>query len=242
MRLALRAAALAAILASAAPAIAQEHGTEHGTGDEAAPSAEHGEASGEHGEASGEHGAGGGHGHHVEPFNVSDFGAEHTVPFLAVLVNFLALLALLVWLGRKPLTAFLQARHVAIRDALVDAQKTRAEAEARYKEYSERLDHLDKELARLREEMTNVAQAERQRIVADAEERAARLGRESDFLLGQELKQVRKDLERDLAVAAVAAAEEVLRRVTTSDDQSRLAETYLAALGEDGKGRKEGSA
>jgi F-type H+-transporting ATPase subunit b len=235
VRPALHAAALAAILASSLPAFAQEHGEEHGTGDQAAPSGQHGETAGERGETAG-------HGHHVEPFNIADFGAEHTIPLLAMLLNFGALLALLVWLGKKPLMAFLQARHLAIRDALADAQRTRAEAEARFEEYSSRLDHLDKELARLREEMTNVAQAERERIVADAEERAARLGREAEFLLGQELKQVRKDLERDLAIAAVAAAEEVLRRVTTGDDQARLAETYLEALGKDAKSGKQGSA
>lgn len=233
MRSAVFAGVLAAIVATSLPALAQEHGEEHGTGDETAPEGEHGEAAGEHGE--------GGPAHHVEPFNVVDFGAEHTIPFLAVLLNFGVLLALLVWLGRKPLTSFLQARHVAIRDALADAQKTRAEAEARFQEYSSRLDHLDRELARLREEMLNVAQADRERIVADAEERGARLQRESEFLLSQELKQVRKDLERDLAVAAVGAAEEILKRVTTGEDQIRLAEGYLDAIGKGAKD-KEGTA
>lgn len=221
----------AALLCASAPALAQDHGDERG--EAAAPEGEHGEHGGEAGEGHGE-------GHHVEPFNISNFGAAHTIPFVAVLINFALLLWLLRYLGRKPLTAFLQARHVAIRDALADAQKTRAEAEARFKEYSARLDHLDKELARLRDEMSNVAEAERERIVADAQERAARLQRESEFLLSQELKQVKKDLERGLAIAAVAAAEDVLKRSTTSDDQSRLAEGYLDFIGKEGK--KEGTA
>lgn len=236
MRTALPAALLAAILLAWAPARAQDHGEAHeGEHGAAAEGAEHGEH-GEHGHEPGAHGA-----HGSEPLNFSDFGAQTSIPLLAMLVNFAALIAILVWLGKKPLAAFLQARHLAIRDALEDAQKTRSEAEARYKEYSTRLDQLDKELVRLREEMSTVAQADRDRIVADAEERGARLQRESEFLLGQELKQVRKDLERDLAVAAIAAAEEVLRRVTTEQDQQRLAEGYLDVLGKDG-GPKEGQA
>jgi F-type H+-transporting ATPase subunit b len=213
------------VLGAYAPAWAQEHGEGH-----------EGEAA-----AHGEHGEGHGPAHHVEPLNLADFGADHTIPLIAMLLNFAGLLAILIWLGKKPLMAFLQARHIAIRDALEDAQKTRAEAEARYKEYSQRLDQLDKELARLREEMSHVAKADRERIVADAEERAARLQREADFLLSQELKQVKKDLEKDLAVAAVGAAEEVLRRVTTGQDQTRLAEGYLDMLGGQ-TGKKEGTA
>ena len=232
MKRALSAGVLSILLVLPASVVrAQDHG-------EQAPAADHeaAPAEGEHAEG-GEHGAEPG-AHHVAPLNFAHFGGE-TIPILAMLLNFAALLGILVWLGRRPLTAYLQARHVAIRDALAEAQKTRAEAEGRFQEYSARLDHLDRELARLREEMSNVAQAERDRVVADAEERAARLHRESDFLLGQELKQVRKDLERDLAVAAVGAAEEVLRRVTTEQDQVRLAESYLDVMG---KGGKEGTA
>jgi F-type H+-transporting ATPase subunit b len=194
---------------------------------------EHAPAAEGHGEHGDEHGAA--HGHGAEPLNFANFDGPG-IPLVAMLFNFAALIAILIWLGKKPLKEFLMSRHVGIRDALADAQRTRAEAEGRYKRYSERLDHLDRELDRLREEMSTVAQAERDRIVADAEERAARLQRESEFLLSQEIKQVRKDLERDLAVAAIAAAEEVLRRVTTEQDQARLAEVYLDALGKETPG------
>ena len=211
-----------------APALAQDHGDE--------PSAEHEGEHGDEAQGEGEHGEGpaahGGHGDgHLHLFSPRD----GVIGIFAMLFNFGVLAAILYWLGRKPLAGFLEARHFAIRDALAEAQKTRAEAEARFKEYSTRLDHLDRELARLREEMKTVAESERDRIVADAEERGARLGREADFLLAQELKQVRKDLERELAAAAVGAAEETLRKVTTEQDQVRLAESYLDVLGEQTK-------
>ncbi|MBI2893530.1 MAG: ATP synthase F0 subunit B [Deltaproteobacteria bacterium] len=196
------------------------------------------ETEGEH-EGAVEHGEGQaaahGEGHAAEPVNVFNCHAT-TVPLAAMFFNFAILVFLVVRLGRKPITAFLQARHVAIRDALEEARRVRSEAEASYREYSLKLETLDKELARLREEMRVAGKAERDRMVAEAEERAARLQREADFLLSQELKQVRMDLEHEVAMAAVAAAEDTLRKVTRPDDQERLADEYLRTLGSAQKG------
>jgi len=203
-------AGLVAVLAWAPGALAQDQ--------------EPGDAHGDHETTAHEGGE-----HHGGPLNWTHFGAE-TIPLVAMLLNFSILVGLLVFLGRKKLGEYLKARHLAVQDALTEAQQTRAEAEKRYREYSARLEQLDRELTRLREEIKNAAQAERDRIVAEAEERAARLQRETDFLLGQELKQVRIDLERELATAAVSAAEEVLRKAANEGDQVRLAEGVLSSL------------
>ena len=73
----------------------------------------------------------------------------------------------------------------------------------------------------------------------EAEERAQRLRREAEFLLSQELKQLRVDLERELAESAIAAATQTLVESASAGDQERLAETYLddlrAAAGGKGK-------
>jgi hypothetical protein len=55
--------------------------------------------------------------------------------------------------------------------------------------------------------------------------------RDAEFLVEQEVKQIRADLWRGTVEAAVTAAEELLKKRVTPADQERLAEDYLADLG-----------
>ena len=48
----------------------------------------------------------------------------------------------------------------------------------------------------------------------------------------QQIKQLRKDLTREAASAAVAAAQDLLQKSTTDSDQDQLAEAYLDRLDE----------
>ena len=74
--------------------------------------------------------------------------------------------------------------------------------------------------------------AERDRIVSEAETKAARLRKETEFLVEQQMKQLRVDLTRAAVEAAVAAAGEVLSRETTAEDRERLARAYVERLKE----------
>jgi F-type H+-transporting ATPase subunit b len=82
-----------------------------------------------------------------------------------------------------------------------------------------------------REALVRAAEGERERIVAEAEAKAARMRKDAEFLALQELKQVRQELWREAVEAAVLAAHELLTTGITTADQERLAEEYLATLG-----------
>ncbi len=154
-----------------------------------------------------------------------DFGA-----MLPSLVNFVLLIALFVVLFRDSVGKALRRRRAEIEQALTEAARLKAEAEAKHKEYSERMARLDQELALIRKEMISAGEKERDRIVAEAEHKAARMRKEAQFLIEQQVKQLRVDLTRDTVEAAVAAAEQLLLKATTTYDQQRLAQEYLTAL------------
>src|SRR5207237_7812994 len=78
--------------------------------------------------------------------------------------------------------------------------------------------------------LVEAGKADRDRIVREAEEKAARMEKDAVFLVEQELKQLRQDLTREAVEIAVAAAEELLKKRVTPVDQERLAEDYLAEL------------
>jgi F0F1-type ATP synthase membrane subunit b/b' len=179
-----------------------------------------------------------GQGHEEEPapINWFEFGSE-TPPFIATIVNFGILVAGYYLLGKRPIAAALKNRRDSISKEIEEAQKMKREAEARAELYQAKLEKLEEEVHTAREALVRAGEAERDRIVADAEAKAERMRREAQFLVEQELKQIRQDLLRDTLEAAIASAEQLLKTRVTPADQERLAEDYLADLG--GKPRSE---
>ncbi len=163
------------------------------------------------------------------PMNWTDFGSK-TPPFVAVLVNFAILAAAYYWLGKKPIAAALQNRRDSIAKDIEEAQRAKAAAEQRATIYQAKLEKLEDEVRAARVALVRAGEAERERIVGDAEAKAERLRSEARFLVEQELKQIKQDLWREAVEAAVAGAQELLSARVTPADQERLAEDYLASL------------
>lgn len=151
---------------------------------------------------------------------------------LGTFFNFAILLLILGWAVKKQGNPALAARRAEVEKELAEAQRLRAEAEARQAETAARLEKLDEEMAQIRADMVKAGEAERDRIVAQAEEKAARMRKDASFRIDQQLKQLRNELTTEAASAAVIAAQELLREKTTDADQESLAEAYLSRLDE----------
>ncbi|HJL00625.1 MAG TPA: ATP synthase F0 subunit B [Polyangiaceae bacterium LLY-WYZ-15_(1-7)] len=183
----------------------------------------HGEHAAEHGDAHAE-----GHGGHG-PVTIDAIIADPK--FRASIISFFILLFVLVYFGRKAVRRSLENRKREIEEAINEAQQIKAEAEAKRQEFEERLAQLDGEIETVKTEMRAAAEAERDRIVADAEAKAALMRKDTQFRIEQRMKQLREDLTREAVEAAVAAAEEILGAETKPQDQQRLADAYLDELG-----------
>jgi F-type H+-transporting ATPase subunit b len=168
-----------------------------------------------------------------DDINWTDFGREGT-PYIALCVNFGILIAGFYYFGKKPVAVALKARRDTIAKEIEEAQRMRKEAEKRAKHYQAKLAHLEDEVKTTREALVRAGEAERERIVTEAEAKAERMHRDAQFMVEQELKQLRHDLQRDTVEAAIAAAEELLKKRVTQADQERLAEDYLADLARPG--------
>ncbi len=162
--------------------------------------------------------------------NWFDFSNKEQPPYAALLVNFGLLAYGYYRFGKKPVADALKKHKASIAKEIEEAQSMKREAEARAKQYQSKLRNLETELAETKLALEAAGKAEHDRIVKDAEEKAARMQKDASFLLEQESKQFRLDLQRETVLDALTAAEELLKKRVTGADQEKLAEEFLASL------------
>jgi len=142
-------------------------------------------------------------------------------------LNFGILVFLLIKFGGPPVTKALQARSDQIKTDLASAAEARAAAQARFEQQEKRLAALEHEIAAITANIKQEAEAEKARLIAIAEERAKRIREESEFIIEQQVKQAQEDLRREVAAAAVALAEQIVRTQIGSGDQQKLIDTFV---------------
>ncbi len=168
--------------------------------------------------------------HAPKPINWVDISNKEQPPWVFMALNVLILFGLYWKFGKGAISEGLKGRRTKVAREIEEAQRMQKEAEARAAKYQAKLSHLEAELKEMRDSLQAAGEAERDRLVREAEEKAARMERDASFLVEQELKTLRAELTREAVETAVAAAEELLRKRITSSDQERLAEDYLAQL------------
>jgi F-type H+-transporting ATPase subunit b len=174
----------------------------------------------------------GGEGEYPSAINWFDFTNKEEPPYAALLINFGLLAFLYYHFGKKPVAAALKKHRDSIAKEIEEAQRMKHEAEERAKTYQVKLRDLEIELGRTKLALEEAGKGDRDRILKEAEEKAARMRKDAAFLLEQETKQMRLDLRREAVLAAVSAAEELLRKRVNQGDQERLAEEFLTRLDE----------
>lgn len=129
----------------------------------------------------------------------------------------------------------------AIRTGLVDRKKRiagdiqaaaamKAEAEEQLAYYEGKLREMNAELERITSEMRDQAQADRKRILAEAEQRREAMALEARELVEQELATAREVVAKTVAREAVRIARELVAQSLNPQDQERLAQDLLQSV------------
>lgn len=156
----------------------------------------------------------------------------HGLDLLFRIINFAILAGALVYLLRKPLGDYLDAKTEQIRQELAEAVGKREHAEIDRKEAKARLDGLDQEIAEARKKGLADAEAERQRILEAAKVEAAGLAENAKRQLAEELELARRKLTARAAELSVEMARKKIGEQIKDDDRRRLFEKSLENLGE----------
>jgi len=145
-------------------------------------------------------------------------------------INFLILAGVLVYFLRKPLSSFLKERSELLRKAIDDAAKARAEAAEKLAAIEARTSKLADEIAGMNAKMDVEAAAEAQRLQETVAAEISRIRAQSEFTGEQEVKKAREELRREASVLTAHAAEELVRKTLSPEDQERLLRENLEKI------------
>ena len=191
---------------------------------EHATDAAHGEADSHGGEAA--HGDDHGDGHHegsLSPAKLKDL-------FWRV-VNFIALMIILVKFGAKPIASALGGRQTAVKNELEDLETRRDDAESQYREFEAKLATVEKDIDSIVEKAVAQAEVEKAKILEKAEQAVDDMKRQAELAIQNEVVEARRDLKNDVADQAAIMAEELIVKNLTPEDQVKIIENYLDKVG-----------
>ena len=145
-------------------------------------------------------------------------------------IDFLVFVGILVFFLRKPLANFIAQRRATLTSEIAEAQKLRAEAEAKLKDYESRLASLEDEVARVMSEARQSAENERTRILDEANAAAERLARDAQIRIEQATRRLEHELRVRMVELSVEKAEELI--ATKVDDRVRRQHVteYISSL------------
>lgn len=167
-------------------------------------------------------------------------GAEHHADSGAVMkdfvwrvVNFVILAGIVYWALKKAnLKGSLADRQAQIEKNLREAREAREAAEAKLLEYTEKLAKANQEVDELRAAMLKEAEAEKQRIIAEAKLSAEKLAKQAVQAADQEVLKARTELRAEAARLAVELAAGKLAGAMQKADHDRLVQDYLGKVGQ----------
>ena len=185
-----------------------------------------GAVAGGHGEMAAEaHGAVAGHvkPNSLSPAKLKDLGLR--------VMNFIALMIILIKFGAKPIGAALSGRRKQVKEELDTIQAKKAEAERSYKDFSAKLASVEKDVDQIVEKAIAQAEIEKVKIIERAEKAAEDIKRQAQMAVANEVTAARRMLKNDVADQAAIMAESLIMKNLTADDQVKIVEDYLDKVG-----------
>lgn len=153
-----------------------------------------------------------------------------SAPFILALLNFAILLVLIAKYGAPLARKTAQERHDLIKTALDDAAKLRAQAEAKLADYDKRIQNVDTEIKALVDGIRADADADKARILAQAEAQSQQMKRDAEIRIAAEILLARATLTREITVAATKATETLVQQKLTPTDQDQLVGQFITDM------------
>lgn len=161
--------------------------------------------------------------------------AEHHAPSINQiwfpLGNFLIFAFIIVRYGLPLVRNFLQSRRDEVLAAVREAAAKKQRAEAIVQDYTNRLARLAQETESIAWSLRAEGEAEKKKLLSEAQTLAAKIKEDTRFLADQEVRVARQKIREEMADEAEARAREIVQHHLSSTDQDRLVEDFIQSIG-----------
>ena len=142
-------------------------------------------------------------------------------------MNFVVLLAALIFLLRKPMSQALSSRIKTIKEQLESLETQKAEAEKKLAQYNDKLSQLESEAEKIVQGYIQQGNEAKVKILKEAEATAEKLQVQAKRNIEHEFDKARQELQREVVEKSLIQAEEMLKKAITDEDQDKLVNEYL---------------
>ncbi len=147
-------------------------------------------------------------------------------------INFaLLIIILFVAIRKSGLKDSLAGRIDEIKQRLEDLRKEKEEAEAKYQDIEKKLRDFEAKKKEIIEQFQNEGQAEKERIIVEANERAKQIVEQAELTIQQEMQSAKDRLRREVMQLAATQAQEIIAKEMTDEDQDRLISEFIERVG-----------
>jgi F-type H+-transporting ATPase subunit b len=160
-------------------------------------------------------------------FSLNCHQANLVLGLLQKTFNFVVLAGLLYWLLASKTKEFFSGRRAEIKESLEKSAERKAEAEKKYREYSEKIDKASTEIDGIIEMIKAQGVTEKQKIIEDAEKTAKKMKEDAHARIEQEMKKATDQLKAQSVELSVKMAEEILKKSITKEDHKTMVTEYI---------------
>jgi len=153
--------------------------------------------------------------------------SEGLLPIVFKFTNFGILVGVLYKYGSKPFKGYLQGRHSAVKDTVEEAENLLRKAQEMKAAYEGRLAGLEAEIETFRKSALDQIEQEKNRILGEATEFAARIREQATLAYEQEMKEAMARVRADIAARTIASAEKAVKDMFKKEDHDRLVEEFV---------------
>ena len=166
-----------------------------------------------------------------EGLNWFGFSEGETRPALGfMIINFVVVGVIVFIILKGPIGRRVTTRRYALVKALDEANAMKVEAQRALEEARAKMEMLEIEMARIREELLSGGKAEATRIGAEADRRAVRMHEDASTAVQQEVARMSQEIREEMVHAVIAAAERAVTEKINAADHARLSTEYVDSI------------
>ena len=155
-------------------------------------------------------------------------GNAHLWDLLYRVINFGLLVIILFFVIKKtPIKDFFSNRRKEIRKKLDELKMDKEAIESRYQELEKRLKEFEIKKKEIIEQFKADGIVERERILAEARERASQILAHADLTIEREIQAARDKLRQELFDIAADRAQDIVAKNITDSDQEHLVNEFI---------------